>query len=96
MSSKQRCNSSTAYLMSQYRQSAAVSDKKEEVAMRKRVFEYFQLRWSIAERAKLYALDAGAEKVLTPKEISRRAAARAGLLLPKEMEHEDRPPLRLD
>ena len=82
--------------MTQYRQSAALLNKKEEVAMRKRAFEYFQLRWSIAERAKLYALDAGAEQILTPKEISRRAAARAGLLLPKEMDQEERPPLRID
>jgi hypothetical protein len=30
----------------------------------------------------LYELDAGAEKKLSPKEMSRRAAARAGLQLP--------------
>ena len=82
--------------MSQYRQAAALTAKKDKDALRKRAFEFFQLRWSIAERAKLYALDTGAEQILTPKEISRRAAARAGLLLPKENVHEDNSPPRLD
>lgn len=70
--------------MTQYRQSVDISSKKEKDALRKRAFEYYQLRRSIAERAKLYAMDTGAEQVLTPKEISRRAAARAGLQLPEE------------
>jgi hypothetical protein len=46
-------------------------------------FEYFSLRHDIAERAKLHQLDTGAEEQLSPRELSRRAAARAGLQLPK-------------
>ena len=87
--SKRRSNASTAYLMSQYRQSAAVTSQLEQEALRKKALAYYDFRRSLAERAKLYELDSGAETVLTPKEISRRAAARAGLQLPDE-------PLRLD
>jgi len=91
LTSKQRSNSSTAYLMSQYRQAASVETKSEQDRLKRKAAEYFLLRRSIAERAQLYALDTGAEQILTPKEISRRAAARAGLQLPEE-----NPPLRLD
>jgi len=86
---QRRSNASTAYLMNQYRQSAAVTSKPEQQALRKKALAYYELRRSLAERAKLYELDSGAEAVLSPKEISRRAAARAGLQLPDE-------PLRLD
>lgn len=48
---------------------------------------YYQLQKDIAERARLYELDTGAEVVLSPIESSRRAAARAGLQLPK-LNHE--------
>jgi hypothetical protein len=44
---------------------------------------FHQLQLDLAERGRLYSLDTGAELVLTPKEISRRAAARAGLMLPR-------------
>ena len=44
---------------------------------------YLQLKADLDERARLYELDSGAEVVLSPKEQSRRAAARAGLQLPK-------------
>jgi len=45
--------------------------------------EFLRLHEDLAERERLYKLDSGAEQVLTPKEQSRRAAARAGLQLPK-------------
>jgi len=47
---------------------------------------YWQLQKDLAERARLYELDSGAEQVFTPQEMSRRAAARAGLQLP-QMRH---------
>jgi hypothetical protein len=45
--------------------------------------DFHRLRSDLAERARLQEMDTGAEEVLTPKEMSRRAAARAGLQLPK-------------
>lgn len=42
-----------------------------------------RLRTDMMERIKLQSLDAGVEEVLTPKEMSRRAAARAGLYMPE-------------
>jgi len=44
---------------------------------------YHQLQRDLAERARLYELDTGAEVVLSPQEMSRRAAARAGLEMPR-------------
>ena len=56
------------------------SEKVE--ALRKMAFEYYTLREDIAERSRLHELDTGAEVQLSAKEMSRRAAARAGLQLP--------------
>ena len=52
---------------------------------------YLQLQEDLAHRARLYQLDTSTEQVLTPQEMSRRAAARAGLQLPKLdlYEHDD-------
>lgn len=44
---------------------------------------YATLLADLKERERLYRLDTGAENQLTPKEMSRRAAARSGLLLPE-------------
>jgi hypothetical protein len=45
--------------------------------------DFHRLRSDLAELARLHEIDTGAEEVLTPKEMSRRAAARAGLQMPK-------------
>jgi hypothetical protein len=83
-SNKLRSNESTAYLIRQYRKAAAMlpSDSEKE-RLHKMAMEFYQLRRDIAARGELYALDAGADQVLTPHETSRRAAARAGLQLPE-------------
>mmetsp|Transcript_26051 Transcript_26051/g.39431 ORF Transcript_26051/g.39431 Transcript_26051/m.39431 type:complete len:112 (+) Transcript_26051:29-364(+) len=44
---------------------------------------YNQLLGDLQERKRLFKLDTSAENQLSPKEMSRRAAARAGLQLPK-------------
>mmetsp|Transcript_10542 Transcript_10542/g.12084 ORF Transcript_10542/g.12084 Transcript_10542/m.12084 type:complete len:123 (+) Transcript_10542:191-559(+) len=49
---------------------------------------YLQLKSDLKERKRLYDIDTGAENKLSPKELSRRAAARAGLKLP-EVKHFD-------
>mmetsp|Transcript_4209 Transcript_4209/g.7705 ORF Transcript_4209/g.7705 Transcript_4209/m.7705 type:complete len:137 (+) Transcript_4209:165-575(+) len=51
--------------------------------LRKLAYEYMILRSDIDERRRLQKMDAGAENQLSPKEMSRRAAARAGLALPE-------------
>ena len=51
--------------------------------LRKMAYEYMILRRDIEERSRLQKLDTGAENKLSPREMSRRAAARAGLELPK-------------
>lgn len=57
--------------------------KKEEEKLHKLLAnEYLSLRENIDERTRLQQLDAGAEKQFSPKEMSRRAAARAGLQMP--------------
>ena len=59
------------------------NNKKEEEKLHKLLAnEYLSLRENIDERTRLQQLDAGAEKQFSPKEMSRRAAARAGLQMP--------------
>lgn len=41
------------------------------------------LKADLVERARLHEIDAGADTKLSPMELSKRAAARAGLQLPK-------------
>lgn len=50
---------------------------------------FHSLQQDLVERGRLYRLDASAEAVLSPREVSRRAAARAGLQLPVEATFED-------
>jgi hypothetical protein len=69
------------YIMEQYRASASVPLEAAE-PLRKMAYDYFNLKKDIAERARLHKLDTGAENQLSPMEMSRRAAARAGLKLP--------------
>ena len=68
------------FVLGQYRRSSAADDinNNEEVFAK----DYLQLRLDIEERSRLHLLDTGAEKQLSGKEMSRRAAARAGLQLP--------------
>ena len=73
----QRLNPVQQYVLQQYR------TNRQDVSLQEVAANYLQLKKNLKERARLYALDTGAEEVLTPKEMSRRAAARAGLQLPK-------------
>jgi hypothetical protein len=98
--SKRRSNASTAYLMQQYRLSLAAttasggggssSNKAGDHTvseLRQRALDFYNLKADLAKRAELLKLDTGADQVLTPRELSRRAAARAGLQLPELVEH---------
>jgi hypothetical protein len=68
--------------MNQYRISQNETSAEKIDDLRKFAYEYYTLREEIAERSRLHALDSGAEVQLSPRELSRRAAARAGLQLP--------------
>jgi hypothetical protein len=85
VSNKQISNSTTAFLMNQYRKHQSLAGSDAE-AQRKLALDTYRLRRDLAEREFLHSMDTGAEEVLTPKEMSRRAAARAGLYMPESYE----------
>ena len=70
------------HVLSQYRSSQHVG-QDEGAYLRKVAYDYWILKQDLVERARLHELDGGAEVKLSPKELSRRAAARAGLQLPE-------------
>jgi hypothetical protein len=70
------------YIMEQYRASQSISCQEAGEELRKMAFEYYSLKQDLAERTRLHEIDRGAETKLSPMEMSRRAAARAGLQLP--------------
>jgi hypothetical protein len=81
------------YVLERYRSDRQQSNETTKIAsagtasrnqeLRKLAYEYMILRQDIDERTRLQRLDTGAENQLTPHEMSRRAAARAGLQLPE-------------
>lgn len=70
------------FVLDQFRQSKYLSDPQDIERRRKLASDFLSLKRDLAERERLQKLDAGAEVQLSPKEMSRRAAARAGLQLP--------------
>ena len=70
------------YVLSQYRLYGPETSPEKLQELQKLAYEYYTLRADIAERSRLHHLDSGAEVQLSAKEMSRRAAARAGLQLP--------------
>lgn len=71
------------HVISQYR---AAKDAPPEQAklLRKMAYDMYMLKTDLRERERLHVLDGGAEVKLSPKEMSRLAARRAGLELPQE------------
>lgn len=69
------------YILNQYRVNQSIQGP-EATALQKLASDYLAFMENLQERARLQDLDAGAEVQLSPKEMSRRAAARAGLQLP--------------
>jgi hypothetical protein len=85
-SSGRRLNETQQMLMDQYRLSKTTMQKNDELhfkQLRLMAVHYHNLKVDLAERSRLYKLDTGAEKQLGGREMSRRAAARAGLQMPK-------------
>lgn len=75
-------NNARTFVLEQYRASQHITSPTQIIQLRQMAIDYLALRNDLSERAKLYELDTGAEVKLSPKEMSRRAAARAGLQLP--------------
>lgn len=69
------------HVISQYRQSVSATPQQAQ-HLRKIAYDYLNLKQDLTERGRLHELDAGADVKLSPRELSRRAAARAGLQLP--------------
>ena len=70
------------HIIAQYRLCRSLPPTK--VDMQKQIaYDYYILKRDLKERARLHELDQGADEKLSPKELSRRAAARAGLQLPE-------------
>jgi hypothetical protein len=81
---KPRSNQSTKHLIAQYRAHAEIEMTSTQAEqLRQQAFDFYRLRRDLAERTRLLAMDTGADQILSPREMSRRAAARTGLQLPK-------------
>jgi hypothetical protein len=77
-------NASQLFLLDRYRVSDAVPQQQQQQQQQwhQLASDYLALQRDLKERGRLYELDAGAEVQLSPKEMSRRSAARAGLQMP--------------
>jgi hypothetical protein len=81
--SANKCCPIRKFVLNQYRAAKDEMTSPAKVQQWQRMAEeYYNLRNDITERSRLYQLDTGAEMQLSVKELSRRAAARAGLQLP--------------
>lgn len=71
------------FVLNQFREQQETSlseqHKRNQIA-----YDYWKLVSDLSERKILHNLDGGAENKLSPREMSRRSAARAGLSLPEE------------
>ena len=94
---KSRSNASTRFLIQQYRMASFSPDSdattkvdhttsKDYTRQQQHRFatELYLLRQDIQQRGELYLIDTGADQQLSARELSRRAAARAGLQLPEQ------------
>ena len=74
--------STQQHIISQYRQSKSLPPHKAKI-QRQIAYDYYILKQDLVERGRLHDLDQGADEKLSPHELTRRSAARAGLQLPK-------------
>jgi hypothetical protein len=79
-------NNVRSLLLREYRSQQAMTENSKETKTKdttRLMMRYQEMLSNLNERQKLYDLDQGAEEQFSPKELSRRAAARAGLQLPE-------------
>ena len=75
-------NSLRTFVLDKYRSDS--NEKNDDMTISHQfAYNYSLLSKDLLERKRLYELDASAENTLTPLEMTRRSAARAGLQLPK-------------
>lgn len=83
----QHCNNVRRLVLEEFRNSKTnqtnANDESNKTNDTKLMFRYQELLQNLQERQRLFDLDQGAEERFSPKELSRRAAARAGLQLPE-------------
>jgi hypothetical protein len=84
-----RWNMTRTFVLEQYRTPQGETTKQLQTLAQ----NYSQLLQDLRERKRLHELDTGADMVLTPRELSRRAAARAGLQLPELFDENKEPKL---
>ncbi len=70
------------HIMSQYRLCRSLPPREADI-QQQIAYDFYILKRDLKERARLHEMDQGADEKLSPMELSRRAAARAGLQLPK-------------
>lgn len=70
------------YVLAEYRKNVSVPPQRG-LMLRRIAYDYLVLKDDLTERARLHELDGGADTKLSPAELTRRAAARAGLQVPK-------------
>lgn len=97
-----RISPTATYVLEQYRANVNSADPVQKQKFRKMAVDAARLADALSERKKLYDMDAGAEVQLSGPELTRRAAARAGLLPPdmdegyeqleKRQQHDDADP----
>ncbi len=58
--------------------------RQQQLQQHRFATELYLLRQDIQQRGELYLIDTGADQQLSARELSRRAAARAGLQLPEQ------------
>jgi hypothetical protein len=87
-------NSTRAYVLEQFRESQAAiavglsqpppQQQQQQIEERRKLaWDFLSLKKDLAERERLQKIDTGAENQLSPREMSRRSAARAGLAMPQ-------------
>lgn len=76
-------NALQRFVVQHYRQHNDCKCEKTRTLLRQTALNYYHMKQDLVERQRLYDLDTGAEVQLSGTEMSRRAAARAGLQLPK-------------
>ena len=75
-----------SHVLSQYRTHQTAPPAQASI-LRKMAYDLYTLKKNLRDRGELHQLDGGAEVKLSPKELSRLAAHRAGLELPEEAAH---------
>eukprot|EP00979_Chaetoceros_neogracilis_P012544 scaffold3351_cov192-Chaetoceros_neogracile.AAC.3 len=73
------------HVLGQYRANRSASLAQAGM-LRKMAYDFSILKKDLSERGELHKLDGGAEVKLSPKEMSRLSARRAGLELPETYE----------